>query len=77
MIKLDYSSTGIVIVCTDCEYWSAFRFFKDDAWDAACAHEERVHPEDRHQRDARDLRRHRVRRDTPTIPTMKGNVAKV
>ena len=60
-VKLDRSSTGIVIYCTECTWWSAFRFHKDDAWDAACAHEERVHPDDRHQRDARDVRLSRAR----------------
>lgn len=57
-IKLDRSSTGIVIVCTECPWWAAFRFFKADAYEAACRHEERVHPDDRRQRDARDQRNH-------------------
>lgn len=61
IIRLDYSSTGIVIVCAECPWWSAFRFHKDDAWDAACAHEERVHPENNHQRDARHQRHARSR----------------
>ncbi|KAA9105012.1 hypothetical protein [Microbacterium rhizomatis] len=65
-IKLDSSSTGIVVYCTECEYWRAFRFHKDDAWDAACLHEERVHPEDEHQRHARDERNSLARRKSDT-----------
>lgn len=62
-IHLDCSTaTGIVISCSLCGHWSAFRFTKSAAWDAACDHEERVHPGDRHQRDARDVRRAKAKR---------------
>lgn len=56
-IKLDRSTTGIVIHCEDHEWWRAFRFHKEDAWDVACRHEEDHHPSDRHQRNAREQRR--------------------
>jgi hypothetical protein len=75
-IKLDISTTGIVIWCQECDHWRAFRFLKEDAWDAACLHEELVHDEQRYQRDARDVRRHRARqtveraRNTPGILAM-------
>lgn len=62
MIKLDTSSTGIVIACEECTWWSAFRFFKEDAWDVACRHEEDSHPADRHQRNAREQRRYAAKR---------------
>lgn len=61
-IKLDESRTGIVIYCTDCDYWSAFRFHRVDAWEVACRHEEQVHPEDTRQRHARDERNSAARR---------------
>lgn len=60
-IKLDRSTTGIVIACDQCPWWSAFRFFDTDAWDVACRHEEYQHPEDTHQRTARRVRQHRSR----------------
>lgn len=60
-IHLDTSSTGIVVHCTECPYWRAFRFHKIDAWAAAVAHEELVHPERREQRNAADKRRERAR----------------
>lgn len=61
-IRLDVSSTGVVIHCATCAHWAAFRFAKSDAWDVAIAHEERVHPEQRWQRDARDTRLAKARK---------------
>lgn len=60
-IRLDASRVGVVIYCSECGHWSAFRFTKLDAWAAAIAHEERVHPERREQRDAADQRAHQAR----------------
>lgn len=60
-IRLDVSSTGVVIHCRECLHWAAFRFTKKDAWEVACAHEERVHPTLRHQRAARDTRAYKAR----------------
>lgn len=60
-IHLDTSSTGIVVYCTECPYWRAFRFHKDEAWAAAVAHEERTHPERTEQRNAAVKRRVRAR----------------
>ena len=61
LIRLDVSSTGVVIYCAICAHWAAFRFTKTAAWDAACAHEELVHPDRREQRDARDQRAYEAR----------------
>lgn len=60
-IKLDCSSTLIVVHCTEHPWWRAGRFHKDEAWDAACAHEEREHEGDYHQRDARSERQRTAR----------------
>lgn len=61
-IKLDCSSHLIVVYCAEHPWWRAGRFHKDEAWDAACAHEEREHPDDYHQRDARSERQRHARR---------------
>lgn len=62
-IRLDRSSSGVVIVCELCPWWSAFRFTTSAADDCACAHEEGAHPELTHRRDARrDARRRATRR---------------
>lgn len=60
-IKLDCSSSLIVVYCTEHPWWRAGRFHKDEAWDAACGHEEREHEGDYHQRDARSERRRAAR----------------
>ncbi|QDZ14768.1 hypothetical protein [Humibacter ginsenosidimutans] len=60
-IKLDCSAALIVIYCTEHPWWRASRFVKDDAWDAACAHEEREHTGDDRQRHARTVRQERAR----------------
>ena len=74
-IKLDRSTTGIVVACDECTWWSAFRFWEEDAWDVACRHEEGSHPDDRHQRNAREQRRSRARR--AGIAGMSANVRMV
>lgn len=60
-IKLDCSSTLIVVMCQEHPWWRAARFHKDEAWDAACSHEEREHEDDYHQRDARSERKRQAR----------------
>lgn len=60
-IRLDASCVGIVIHCRECGHWSAFRFTKAEAWEVAIAHEERVHPARREQRDAADQRAYAAR----------------
>lgn len=55
-IKLDCSKALIVVYCTEHDWWYASRFHKDEAWDAACAHEEREHEGDYRQRNARSER---------------------
>lgn len=56
-IHLDQSAAVIVIHCTEHPWWSACRFFLDEAQDAACSHEAREHAMDNHHREARRLRR--------------------
>lgn len=58
-ISLDASPSIVVIACTEHPWWRAMRFTKEDAWTAACAHEEREHEGDYRCRDART---HRVQR---------------
>lgn len=56
-IRLDESRALIVIVCDDHEWYHSARFYRDEAYDAACAHEEAEHPGDERQRHARRERR--------------------
>lgn len=58
-IQLDESAALIVITCAEHPWWTVSRFYRDDAYDAACGHEEREHPMDNAHREAR---RHRIRR---------------
>jgi hypothetical protein len=60
-IRLDCSQTLIVVNCIEHDWWRAARFHKDDAWDAACGHEEREHSGDYRQRNARAHRVERAR----------------
>lgn len=60
-IGLDCSASLIVVYCSEHPWWRACRFHKDEAWDAACAHEEREHEGDYRQRNARTMRRTRIR----------------
>ena len=47
-IKLDPSTSGIVVTCSDCpNIWFAFQFTREKAEESAIDHEERVHPESR------------------------------
>lgn len=69
-VKLDRSTSGIVIYCDEHPWWRAFRFLQDDAWEVACRHEEAEHPDDERQRTARRVRQHRAAADTPPIPAM-------
>lgn len=44
MIKLDCSAaSGILITCTECGYWFAFRFDRIEAYKAGEDHAQRVH----------------------------------
>lgn len=65
-IRLDRSTTGIVIHCKEHPWWWSFRFHQEDAWDSACAHEKRDHPGDRSQRKAREKRRERAKSSSVT-----------
>lgn len=56
-IRLDESKALIVIYCTDHDWYKSSRFHRDEAYDAACDHEEREHAGDQRQREARRLRK--------------------
>ncbi|GEB94393.1 hypothetical protein GCM10009724_09580 [Microbacterium lacticum] len=43
-ISLDVSSSGVVVRCADCDFWTAFRFTRREGWEAAREHERRAHP---------------------------------
>jgi len=43
VIKFDRSSSGILIVCTDCPYWYAYRFEQREAYLSGEGHLTRVH----------------------------------
>ena len=55
-IRLDESQALIVIVCDEHPWYNSSRFHRDEAYDAACAHEEREHPGDVRHREARRQR---------------------
>jgi len=44
-IKLDVSTTSVVVTCTDCAFWYAFAWTPKAAEKSAVTHEENVHPE--------------------------------
>lgn len=58
-IYLDESQYGIVSRCTEHDWWSSFRFYRDDAYAAMCAHEEREHAGDYRVRNAAQMRARR------------------
>ncbi len=45
MMKLDVSTTSVVVTCTDCEHWYGFAFSRHEALMTGARHEERVHQE--------------------------------
>jgi len=56
MIKLDSSSSSVLVVCDDCPWWFSFAFEYDDAEKRAVRHEENVHPDSTHMRDRAKVR---------------------
>lgn len=60
-IKLDISTTSVVVFCTDCGHWRAFAWTKTEGEAAAIRHEELVHPDSFAARN-RAATRARVRR---------------
>lgn len=66
MIKLDESSTSVLVTCEGCPWWFAFAFTYDDAETRACRHEENVHPEHNDMR-RRAATRARVRRHRSSV----------
>lgn len=56
-IKLDASTSLIVVHCTEHDWYYSCRFHQDEAYDAACLHEEREHAWDNRHREARRQRR--------------------
>jgi hypothetical protein len=43
-VKLDISSSLIVVYCTECPHWTAAAWTKAAGHDSAAAHESLVHP---------------------------------
>ena len=43
-IKLDESTTSVVVYCTDCGHWRAFAWTMAEGHNAAVRHEQLVHP---------------------------------
>ncbi|MFK4761193.1 hypothetical protein ACI3KS_09705 [Microbacterium sp. ZW T5_45] len=73
-IRLDESPSDIVVHCEEHPWWTAMRFHRDEAFDAACGHEEREHPGDYRQRDARRSRAVRgVANATPPLSSEPGS----
>lgn len=63
MIRLDRSTTSIVVTCTLCAHWSAFSFTEVQAYAAAADHEARCHGiSDGQARNLLDQYRHRERK---------------
>lgn len=60
-IKIDQSAAGITMKCLRCNAWHAFADTMGDAHDRASAHEQRVHPGEKHAQNARSYWR-RTRR---------------
>jgi hypothetical protein len=56
-IYLDESPALIVIKCTEHDWYNSCRFHRDEAYDAACAHEAAEHAGDVRHRDARAKRK--------------------
>lgn len=48
-IKLDKSSTSVVVLCTECPYWRGFGFDREHGWRVGAAHEKALHPEAKQQ----------------------------
>lgn len=49
MIKLDKSSSSVVVLCTECPYWRGFGFDREHGWRVGAAHEKNLHPEAKQQ----------------------------
>jgi hypothetical protein len=43
-IKLDKSTSSVVVKCTDCPYWYGFGFDIEHGWRVGAAHEKSIHP---------------------------------
>lgn len=75
-IYLDESPSFILVKCTEHEWYNACRFYRDEAYDAACAHEAAQHPYDHRQRAAQHKRR--IRRvgsaDAPVMSEQRERV---
>ena len=50
-IVLDIGACSIVILCRDCDFWSALALNRDDAWERAANHERIFHPASRQAYD--------------------------
>lgn len=73
-IRLDESRALIVVHCEEHPWYWSCRFHRDEAFDAACAHEAAEHAGDQRQREARDARRARQRVAQPATSDTRGKV---
>lgn len=58
-IKLDESTTSVVVYCTECGHWRAFAWTMGEAHQAAVRHEQLVHPDAQQAAKAADKWRSR------------------
>lgn len=66
-IKLDISTTSVVVFCTDCGHWRAFTWTMPEAHNAAVRHEQLVHPGEVQASNARDQYRRRHAADSSIV----------
>ena len=65
-IRLDVSTTSVVVTCTACPWWSAFAWTREEGWAAGARHQTAAHATPHgNARAALDATRSRAR-DTPT-----------
>ncbi len=57
-VKLDISPCSVVVYCTECPFWRAFAWDREEGYAAGILHEERIHDRDDLRR-ARNMRRAR------------------
>ena len=60
MIRLDVSTTSVVVKCSECPHWYAFAWTKDAARDSGVAHKIAVH--DYEPNEAAEIQRSAARR---------------
>lgn len=66
-IKLDKSSTSVVVYCTKCGHWRAFCWTVLEGHEAAVRHEQLVHPEAGQARKAAEMYQARHAADSSNV----------